>query len=100
MSTADAIERQRQLPGWKQRMALDARDRRRAIWLTLREEGGYWSARELIDHLREIDPDGGHWTRSVTRALNKLKADGCVVAKPNRYGVETYGVTILCGEPE
>jgi hypothetical protein len=100
MSTADAIERQRQLPGWKQRMALDARDRRRAIWLTLRDEGGYWSARELIDHLREIDPDGGHWTRSVTRALNRLKSDGCVVAKPNRYGVETYGVTVLCGEPE
>jgi hypothetical protein len=52
MSTADAIERQRQLPGWKQRMALDARERRRAIWRALREEGGYWSARELIYHLR------------------------------------------------
>jgi hypothetical protein len=79
---------------------MEARDRRRAIWLTLREAGGYWSASELSDHLREIDPGGRHWIRSVTRALNRLKADGCVVAKPNRYGVETYGVTVLCGEPD
>jgi hypothetical protein len=79
---------------------MEARDRRRAIWLTLREAGGYWSASELSDHLREIDPGGRHWTRSVTRALKKMKADGCVVAKPNMYGVETYGVTILCVEPE
>jgi Fe2+ or Zn2+ uptake regulation protein len=100
MSETYATEIELKLPGWKQRMAIDARDRRRAIWMTLRDEGGYWSAKELIDHLREVDPDGGHWTRSVTRALNKLKADGCVVAKPNRYGIETYGVTILCGEPE
>jgi hypothetical protein len=81
-------------------MAMDARERSRAIWLARRDEGGYWIARELIDHLREIDPDGGHWTRSVTRALNKLKADVRVVAKPNRYVVETYGVTTLCSEPK
>jgi Mn-dependent DtxR family transcriptional regulator len=92
MSASEAIERN----GTK----MEARDRRRAIWLTLREEGGYWSVHELIDHLREIDPDGAHWTRSVTRALNKLQSDGCVVARPNRYGIETYGVTILCAEPE
>lgn len=92
MSTVEAFERKS--------AEIEARDRRRAIWLTLREEGGYWSARELIDHLREIDHDGAHWTRSITRALNKLKADGCVVAKPNRYGVETYGVTMQCKEPD
>jgi Fe2+ or Zn2+ uptake regulation protein len=100
MSTSDAIERNKKLPGWKQRMAIDARERRRAIWRTLREEGGYWSVQELIKHMREIDPDGGHWTRYVTRALNKLKSDGCVVSKPDRYGTETYGVTTLCAEPE
>lgn len=92
MSTVEAFERKSR--------EIAARDRRRAIWLTLREEGGYWSARELIDLLREIDPDGAHWTRSITRALNKLKADGCVVAKPNLYGVETYGVTMRCKGPE
>jgi Fe2+ or Zn2+ uptake regulation protein len=92
MNTTDASDHQS--------MAIEAHERRRAIWRTLRDEGGYWSARELIDHLREIYPDGGHWNRSVTRSLNKLKADGCVVAKPNRYGVETYGVTTLCSEPE
>jgi hypothetical protein len=100
MSIADAIERQRQLPGWKQRMALDARDRRRAIWLTLRNKGGYWSARELIDHLHEIDPDGGNWSICVKQALNVLARDGCVVARPSMSGIETYGVTMRCKEPQ
>jgi hypothetical protein len=83
-----------------QSMETEARDRRRAIWLTLRDEGGYWSMLEVMERMREIDPKGKHWTRSVTRALRKLKRDGCVVAKTNRYGVETYGVTTLCLEPD
>jgi hypothetical protein len=100
MSVADEIGTVPKRQGGKQSAALNARDRRRAIWLTLREEGGYWSASELIDHLRVVDPDGGHWTKLVERALKTLARDGCVVARPDMNGVETYGVTILCGEPE
>jgi hypothetical protein len=100
MIADDEVAQQRKLPGWKQRMEIDARERRRAIWRTLREEGGYWSVQELIKHMREIDPDGGHWNRLVTRALHRLHREGCVVSKPDRYGTETYGVTTLCWEPE
>jgi hypothetical protein len=69
------------------------------IWLTLRDEGGYWSARELLVHLRENDPGGIYHKRNVSRTLNALVRDGCVVSRPSMIGIEIYGVTLRCRAP-
>jgi Fe2+ or Zn2+ uptake regulation protein len=87
-------------PGNGYKKHLDASHRRKEIWKALVDEGGYWSAEELCRLMPERDAGKTYSKTGVVRLLHNMVRDGCVVAKPNRYGVETYGVTILCGEPE
>lgn len=69
---------------------LDKNDR--AVWLFLRDAGGWHSAREMADALA-LDARG---KMRLAWSLRRLLAGGHLVERPNVYGVERYGVTAMC----
>lgn len=78
----------------------DAAHRRIELWRALRDEGGYWSVDELCRLMRNRDATMRYRKTGVVRILHGLVRDGCAVSRPTLHGVETFGVTTLCREPE
>jgi len=87
-------------PGKNYKKKLDADHRRKELWKALLDEGGYWSAEELCRLMPERDVGKTYSKGGVVRLLHNLVRDGCAVSRPNILGVETFGVTTLCREPE
>ena len=70
----------------------------RMVWLHIRDEGGWWSAKELA---RDLLPGDAHAASTLAPCLRALTERGLVVRrKPNGWQlVPVYGVTAACAAP-
>lgn len=73
----------------------------RMVWLHIRDEGGWWSAKELA---RDLMPGDANGPANVTPCLRTLTERGHLVSRrvelqPTKRTVLTFGVTAACSAP-
>lgn len=65
-----------------------------AVWRFIRDNGGYWSAPELLDRFQAFGSG-----RALGGVLTRLRNSHCLVLRERRTELRKYGVTGSCKAP-